>query len=144
MIYIYILYFCIYVQFGGIWKGGAGMTEITWVETPIISHGCRIGQDHLDRLKLGRHVIPRALYKAHLRVLKSDIYFWLCGAPRMRLLTIFRSSVIWWRMGQMHHNLAQFVGNGRLLKICFGSSQTDDWLPKYGHVKFWGDVVLQY
>ncbi len=23
----------------------------------------------------------------------------------------------------------------------FGSSQTDDWLPKYGHLKFWGGVA---
>ncbi len=49
----------------------------------------------------------------------------------------------WLRMAQMQHNLAQFVGHGRLLNLFFGSSQTDDWLPKYGHFKFWGGVVLQ-
>ncbi len=48
----------------------------------------------------------------------------------------FRSPVIWWRMDQMHHNLAQFVDHGRLLNLFFGSSQTDDWLPRYGHFKF--------
>jgi hypothetical protein len=37
----------------------------------------------------------------------------------------------------MHHNLAQFVDHGRLLNLFFGSSQTNDWLPKYGHFKFW-------
>ncbi len=48
----------------------------------------------------------------------------------------FRPPVIWWHMGQMHHNLAQFVDHGRLLNLFFGSSQTDDWLPRYGHFKF--------
>ena len=43
----------------------------------------------------------------------------------------------------MHHKLAQFVGHGRLLNLFFGSSQTDVWLPRYGHFKFWGGVVLQ-
>jgi hypothetical protein len=35
----------------------------------------------------------------------------------------FRSPVIWWRIGQMHHNLAQFVDHGQILNRFFGSSQ---------------------
>ncbi len=35
----------------------------------------------------------------------------------------FRSSVIWWRMGQMHHDLAQFVDHGRLFNLFFSSSK---------------------
>ena len=44
-------------------------------------------------------------------------------------------------MGRMHHKVVQFVGHGRLLNLFFGSSQTDVWLPRYGHSKFWGGVV---
>jgi hypothetical protein len=61
----------------------------------------------------------------------------------MSLMAVFQSLVIWWRMGQMHGKLAQLVGHGRSLNLFFGSSQTDVWLPRYGHFKFWGGVVLQ-
>jgi hypothetical protein len=44
-------------------------------------------------------------------------------------------------MGQMHRKVAHFVGHGRLLNLFFGSSQTDVWLPRYGHFKFWGGVT---
>jgi hypothetical protein len=37
-------------------------------------------------------------------------------------------SVIWWRMGQMHHKLAQLVGHGKLLNLFFSSIQTDNQL----------------
>jgi hypothetical protein len=37
--------------------------------------------------------------------------------------------------------VAQFVVLGRLLNLFFGSSQTDVWLPRYGHFKFLGGVV---
>ena len=39
------------------------------------------------------------------------------------------------------------AGAGRrwraLSNLFFSSSQTDVWLPRYGHFKFWGDVVRQ-
>ena len=75
----------------------------------------------------------------HWSLLKSDIYFWFSGAPKKSLRSPdhFRSPVIWWRTGRMHHDLAQFVDHGRLLNLFFGSSQTDDWLSRYGHFKFW-------
>jgi hypothetical protein len=106
-------------------------------------HGCRIGQEHPGRLKLGLLVLLTALYKVHCSLLISDICFWFSGAPKMSLRSVFQSLAVWWPMGQMHHKLAQFVGHGRLLNLFFGSSQTDVWLPRYGHFKFWGGVVLQ-
>ena len=60
-------------------------------------------------LKLGPLVLPRALCKAHLRTLKSGLCFWLSGAPEITQMTVFQSLDIWWRMGRMHHKLAQFV-----------------------------------
>ncbi len=53
------------------------------------------------------------------------------------------TSVIWWRLGQTHHKLAQFVGHRRTLNLLFCLSQIDDWLTAYGHFKFWCGVVLQ-
>jgi hypothetical protein len=41
----------------------------------MLCHCCRIGKDHQKRLKLGRLVLPRALYKEHLRVLKLEISY---------------------------------------------------------------------
>jgi hypothetical protein len=109
----------------------------------MFRHGCRIGKDHQKRLKLGRLVLPRALYKAHLRVLKLDSLFLFHGAPKMSLPIIFRSSILLWRMGQMHQKVAQFVGYGRVFDMFFGSSQTDDWLLRYGPSRFWGMWCLK-
>ena len=106
-------------------------------------HGRRIGQEHPGRLKLGLLVVLAALYKVHQSLLKSDIYFWFSGAPKKSLRAVFQSWAIWWLMGQLHHKLAQFVGHGRLLNLFFGSSQTEVWLPRYGHSKFWGGVVCK-
>ena len=64
--------------------------------------------------------------------------FW-CAKKSLR--AIFQSWAIWWLMGPMLHKVAQFLGHGRLLNLFFGSSQTDVWLPRYGHSKFWGGVV---
>jgi hypothetical protein len=33
---------------------------------------------------------------------------------------------------------------GRVLNLFFGSSQTDHWLSKYGHFKFWGAGVFPF
>ena len=97
----------------------------------------------IGRLKLGLLVLLTALYKVHWSLLISDICFWFSGAPKMSLRSVFQSLAVWWPMGQMHHKLAQCDGHGRLLNLFFGSSQTDVWLPRYGHFKFWGGVVLQ-
>ena len=99
------------------------------------------GQEHPGRFKLGPLVILRALHKVHLRLLISDICFWFSGGPKMILRSVFQSLVVWCPMGHMHHKLAHFVGHGRLLTLFFGSSQTDVWLPRYGHFKFWGGVM---
>ena len=72
-------------------------------------HGGRIGQKHQSRLKLGPLVLLRALHKMHWRLLKSDSCFGGCGGPKMSLMAVFQSLVIWWRMGQMHRKLARFV-----------------------------------
>ena len=66
------------------------------------------------------------------------LVFW-CAKKSLR--AVFQSWAIWWLMGRMHHKVVQFVGHGRLLNLFFGSSQTDVWLPRYGHFKFWGGVV---
>ena len=79
----------------------------------------------------------------HWRLLKSDSCFGGCGGPKMSLMAVFQSLVIWWRMGQMHSKLARFVGRCRLSNLIFGSSQTDVRLPRYVHFKFWGGVVLE-
>jgi hypothetical protein len=72
----------------------------------------------------------------HWSLLKSDIYFGFSGAPKKSLRVVFQSWAIWWFMDQMRHKLAQFVGLGRLLNLFFGSSQTDVWLSRYGHLSF--------
>jgi hypothetical protein len=59
-----------------------------------------------------------------------------CGASKMSFRELFQPLVICWRKGRMHSKLAQFVSHGRLLNLFFGSSQTGDWLPRYGHFKF--------
>ena len=56
---------------------------------------------------------------------------------------LFQSLGVWWSMGWMHHELAQFFGYGWSLDLLFGLSQLDDWLSKYGHFKFWGGAVPQ-
>jgi hypothetical protein len=43
----------------------------------------------------------------------------------------------------MYHKPPQFIGHGRLLNVIFGSSQTEHWLPKYGHFKFRGIEAFQ-
>ena len=49
----------------------------------VYCHGCRIGHEHPDGPKLCPLALPRALYRLHSRVLKSDIYLWLEGASKM-------------------------------------------------------------
>jgi hypothetical protein len=46
-------------------------------------------------------------------------------------------------MSQMHQKVAQFVGYGRVLNMLFGSSQTDDWLLRYGISYFGGMWCLK-
>ena len=46
-------------------------------------HGRRIGQDHPGRLKLGPMALPRALYRTHPRVLKSEAHCQFSGVPKM-------------------------------------------------------------
>ena len=99
-------------------------------------HGSRIGQDRPGRLKLGPIALPRALCKTHPRVLKSDAYFRCSGAPKMTPLTNFRHASLSSQTRSTCHKPAQFVGNGRLLDLFFGSCQTAPWLQKYGHFKF--------
>jgi hypothetical protein len=108
---------------------------------PVLSHCHRIGQEHPGRPKLGLLVLLAALYKVHWSLLKSDICFLFSDAPKQSLRVVFQPWVIWWLIVQIHHKVAQFVGHGRLLNLYFGSSQTDVWLPRYGHFKFWGGVV---
>ncbi len=43
----------------------------------------------------------------------------------------------------MFYKLAQFVGHGWVLILFFGSSQTDEWLPRYGHSKVLGWMACQ-
>jgi hypothetical protein len=50
----------------------------------------------------------------------------------------FRYAIMLWPTSQMLHTPAQFVGHGRMLNVFFGSSQTEHWLPRYGHFKFRG------
>ena len=52
-------------------------------------HGRRIGQEHPGRLKLGLLVVLAALYKVRQSLLKSDIYFWFSGAPKMTQRPVF-------------------------------------------------------
>ena len=99
-------------------------------------HGCRIVQDCPCRLKLGSLVLPPALCKTRPRALKSDAYIRCCGAPKLTFLTHFCYAAISWLMRSMCHKPAQFVGNGRLLHLFFGSGRTAHWLPRYGLFKF--------
>ena len=52
-------------------------------------HSCRIGQSHRDRHILGPLDLWHVLYKAHLRLQKTDNWFWMSGAPNMTPLTTF-------------------------------------------------------
>ena len=52
-------------------------------------HSCRIGQSHQGRLTLGPLVLRHVLCKAHLRLQKSDYWFWMSGAPNMTPLPTF-------------------------------------------------------
>jgi hypothetical protein len=82
--------------------------------------------------------LPRALYTTYTRVLKSDAHFQFSGAPKMTPWMNFRYATMLWPTSQMLHTPAQFVGHGRMLNVFFGSSQTEHWLPRYGHFKFRG------
>ena len=101
-------------------------------------NGRRIGQDHPGKLKLGPMALPRAVYRTYSRVLKSDAHFQFAGAPKMTPWMNFRYATMLWPTSQMLHTPAQFVGHGRMLNVFFGSSQTEHWLPRYGHFKFRG------
>ena len=60
------------------------LRKSAFVVTMYLScHGHIMGQDHADKPKRGPIALPRALYKTHSCVLKSDIYFWFYGAPKM-------------------------------------------------------------
>ena len=106
-------------------------------------HDRRRGQEHPDRLKLCPRFLRCVVCKAHLRMLKSGLYFLVFWCAKDEPKARFQSLGIWWCWGRIHHKLAQSFDHGRLLNVAFGSSQTDDWLPRYGHLKFWGGVVLQ-
>ena len=67
---------------------------------------------------------------------RQTFFFWLSGVPKRTWFTTFQSLGICWRMGQMHHKLAQYFCYGRLLNLFFGSSQLDNWLQKYGRFKY--------
>ena len=54
----------------------------------------------------------------------------------------FYMPVIFQGMSFMIHKPARFFSRGRLLNLFFGSSQTDHWMSKYGHVKFGGAGVF--
>ena len=78
---------------------------------------------------------------AYAEIRPLFLVFWCAkDEPKAR----FQSLGIWWCWGRMRHKLAQSFDHGRLFNVAFGSSQTDDWLPRYGHLKFRGGVVLQY
>ncbi len=47
----------------------------------------------------------------------------------------FCYAAISWRMRSMCHKPAQFVGNGQLFNLFFGSGWTAHWLLKYGRFK---------
>ncbi len=61
-------------------------------------------------------------------------FCWMSGAPQMTPVTTFSIIV---RM------LAYGLDAPQTSTITNGSSQMDNWLPKYGHIKLWGDEVLQ-
>jgi hypothetical protein len=82
------------------------------------------------------HSSSPALCKTRPRALKSDAYIRCCGAPKLTFLTHFCYAAISWLMRSMCHKPAQFVGNGRLLNLFFGSGRTAHWLPRYGLFKF--------
>jgi hypothetical protein len=99
-------------------------------------HGFRIGQDYPDRPKRGQIALQLGLCKTHPRRLKSTAYFQSFWASKMTSRMKVRSAVMLQSMSLRCHNPAQFVGHGRLLNLFFGSSQTEHWLPRYGHFKF--------
>ena len=99
-------------------------------------HGFRIGQNHPDRPKCGPIALQLGLCKTHPRKLKSSAYFQSSWASKMTSRMKVRSAVMLQSMSRRCHNPAQFVGHGRLLNPFFGSSQTEHWLPRYGHFKF--------
>ena len=87
------------------------------------------------------HGSSAALCARHAEIRPLFLVFWCAkDEPKAR----FQSLGIWWCWGRMRHKLAQSFDHGRLFNVAFGSSQTDDWLPRYGHLKFRGGVVLQY
>ncbi len=98
-------------------------------------HVRRIGQDRPGRLKLGSLVLPPALCKTHARALKSVANFGCSGAPKLTPLPNYCYAAISWRMRSMCHKPAQFVGNGRLFNLFFGSGRTGHWLLRYGSFK---------
>ena len=59
-------------------------------------HSRRIGQEHSGRLKLGLLDLPAAVYKAHLRVLKS-VFVGRLRCTKDEPPGRFSLSVIWWR-----------------------------------------------
>ena len=104
----------------------------------------RIGQDRPGRLKLGSLVLPPALCKTHPRALKSDAYFGCSGAPKLTPLTNVCCAAISSRMRSMCPKPAQFVRNGRLLNLFFGSGRTAHWLPRYGRFKLGVSGMCMY
>ena len=101
-------------------------------------HGRRIGQDRPGRLKLGSLVLPTALCKTHPRAPKSEAYFGCSGAPKLSPLPNFCYAAISCRMRFMCQKPAQFVGNGRLLNLFFGSGRSAHWSLSYGPFKLGG------
>ncbi len=117
-------------EIGDLFMAGEGVKD---APSPTIlcyvpcCHGRRIGQDRPGRLKLGLLVLPPALCKAHPRGLKSEAYFGCSGAPKLTPLPNFCYAAISWRMRFMWHKPAQFVGNGLLFNLFFGSGRTAHW-----------------
>jgi hypothetical protein len=73
----------------------------------------------------------------------QTIFFGCLVRQRWPHFPLFQSLGICWHMGWMYHKLAQKFGYWQLLNLFFGSSQMDNWLPKYVRFKFWGGGVLQ-
>ncbi len=74
--------------------------------------------------------------KTHPRVLRSGAYFQSCWASKMTSQMMVQSAVMLQAMSRMYHKPARFFSHRLFLNLFFGSSQTEHWLPKYGHFKF--------
>jgi hypothetical protein len=117
------------------------MDFVFFIPPPPFFEGTRAEFDTtLENCWYGRVVL---LFRIRVKTDKKDSHFQFSGAPKMTPWMNFRYAIMLWPTSQMLHTPAQFVGHGRMLNVFFGSSQTEHWLPGYGHFKFRGIEAFQ-